>query len=89
MFGCGENTLGETGTSLVKKYILEPKPTGLKNVVMIQAGKVSAALTNNGELYVWGGNLNRSAPYKVPFEEGNIMDMRAGSEKIYCLSSNG
>ena len=56
---------------------------------MIQAGKVSAALTNNGELYVWGGNLNRSASYKVPFEEGNIMDMRAGSEKIYCLSSNG
>lgn len=56
---------------------------------MIKAGKISAAITNNGELHIWGGNLTRANPLKVPNFNENIMDIRVGSERLYCLTSNG
>lgn len=55
---------------------------------MIKAGKISAAMTGSGELYVWGGHTNHKVPTLSQMNE-NILDIKVGNETIYCHTAKG
>lgn len=58
---------------------------------MIQARKCSLALTDSGDIYVWG--LKPNTPPKLlksdNGEELEVIDIRAGSDQLYGLTTDG
>lgn len=66
VYASGDNTIWQLGISSNKKYVLEPVELDiLEPIVMVQARKISAGLTANGEVYVWGGKTNQPKPRKL------------------------
>lgn len=59
---------------------------------MIQAKKYSLALTDSGDMYVWGLKNNFGAPKLVRSEqkyEMEVIDIRVSNQNIYGLAAEG
>ena len=59
---------------------------------MVQAKKYSLALTDSGEMYVWGLRGGFGAPRQVkglPTSDLEVIDARVGNDKCYGLTTEG
>jgi len=59
---------------------------------MVQAKKYSLALTEKGDMYVWGLKAGFGAPKKIRSHKApkvEVVDARIGSDKVYGLASDG
>lgn len=58
---------------------------------MVQAKKYSLAITDSGEMYVWGLKTGFGAPKQIKSNDMNVevIDGRLGSDKCYGLSTEG
>jgi alpha-tubulin suppressor-like RCC1 family protein len=60
--------------------------------VMVQAKKYSVALTECGEMYIWGLRPGFGAPKKLRTHGKSdlaVVDVRLGSDKCYGLTAEG
>ncbi|XP_010521375.1 PREDICTED: ultraviolet-B receptor UVR8 isoform X2 [Tarenaya hassleriana] len=104
VFATGLNDCGQLGVSGVKAYTMEPlEVLGLKDVLYVSAGySHSAAITVDGELYMWGKNssgqlgLGKKAakvvhsPVKVESLNGiTIKSVALGSEHSVAVTDGG
>jgi alpha-tubulin suppressor-like RCC1 family protein len=67
-------------------------PTGLSDVVDISCSVVSAALTKNGRVVVWGQPINDYGQGDVPAglnEAGDVVDIECGTRHMLALKSDG
>jgi alpha-tubulin suppressor-like RCC1 family protein len=61
-------------------------------VKLIQAKKYSLALTDSGDMYIWGLRPNFGLPKLVKSEEKyevEVIDIRVSSESVYGLAAEG
>lgn len=61
---------------------------------MVQARKISVALTSAGQAYVWGLKSQSSAPKELKFSEEEhsdlgFIDIKIGNDEIFTLTSDG
>ncbi len=58
----------------------------------MQAKKYSLALTDSGDMYVWGLKSNFGAPKQIKSDERcevEVIDIRASNDQIYGLAAEG
>jgi alpha-tubulin suppressor-like RCC1 family protein len=59
---------------------------------MVQAKKFSLALTERGDMYIWGLKAGFGAPKRLrgsKISDVEVVDVRLGSDKVYGLASDG
>ncbi len=59
---------------------------------MVQAKKYSLALTDSGEMYVWGIKSGFGSPKRIKgqtISDREVIDARVGNDKCYGLTTEG
>lgn len=104
LYACGDNSNGQLGTVLNKKFAAQPTQyfiiylsvdingEGGTHVKLIQAKKYSLALTDSGDMYVWGLKNTFGAPKVIRSEqkyEVEVIDIRVSNDQVYGLAAQG
>ena len=92
VFACGENSQGQLGIGNKKNSLLPVKIMLLENFAIqkICASDFSAALSESGELYVWGEPYqNQLFPNLVSVSDNNIEEIDIGTNFCVCMDSEG
>lgn len=99
VFAWGRNEKGQCGSGIsmgVEQFAMEPMPVEVqgmlegRKVVKIEAGRAhAAAVTENGELFVWGSR-QESLPGLVPqLGHTKIVDVACGNDYTIALDEEG
>lgn len=99
VFTWGKNEKGQCGTGSglsVEMYAMEPMPVPVegmlegRKVVKISAGDShAAALTDKGELFVWGMGIHHQPDLVVDLAHANIVDVKCGKNVTFALDKDG
>lgn len=99
IFSWGENKKGQCGTGSglsVEMYAMEPMPVPIegmlegRKVVKMSAGKShAAALTENGEVFVWGMDIVHQPELVTDLAHANIVDVQCGHGYTMALDDEG
>eukprot|EP01017_Pseudomicrothorax_dubius_P024431 TRINITY_DN2595_c0_g3_i3.p1 TRINITY_DN2595_c0_g3~~TRINITY_DN2595_c0_g3_i3.p1 ORF type:complete len:623 (-),score=139.19 TRINITY_DN2595_c0_g3_i3:74-1942(-) len=94
VWSCGGNTLGQLGIGNKKSASLPIKLIGLDGlkVTRLAAGYHSAAVTEEGEIYVWGTGIFGEILFPQAIQslkERKIVDVTVGTTFALALDSNG
>ena len=92
VFACGDNSHGQLGIGNKKNSYLPVKIMILENIMIqkICARESSAALTEYGEVYIWGEPLkNQLFPDLMNISNKKIDDIDIGINFAVCLDSEG
>lgn len=99
VFAWGKNEKGQCGTGSglsVEMYAMEPMPVPIegllegRKVAKMSAGHThAAALTDKGELFVWGLGINHQPELITDLVHTNIVDVKCGNGYTVALDDEG
>ena len=99
VFAWGKNEKGQCGTGSglsVEMYAMEPMPVPIegmlegRHVVKISAGHShAAAITDKGELFVWGMNIHHQPELVTELVQKKIVDVKCGRDYTIAIDDDG
>jgi alpha-tubulin suppressor-like RCC1 family protein len=99
IYSWGKNEKGQCGTGSglsVEMYAMEPMPVPVegmlegRKVVKISAGQAhAAALTDKGELFVWGMGVHHQPDLITDLVHTNIVDVQCGNDCTFAIDDEG